>query len=116
MWRFIEEGPILKFPLRESPFMAADPLYRDVIVAPPIHFDHVSIPSYENQENKSKNLTLTSYTGRDSSASSKSGRSSAGTIENPSPMDGIPSIKNKSRISSGNSHRSYNSASASDVF
>ena len=38
MWRFVEEGPLLKFPLRESPFMQADPMYRDVMVAPPIHF------------------------------------------------------------------------------
>ena len=38
MWRFVEEGPLLKFPLRESPFMQADPMYRDVMVAPAVHF------------------------------------------------------------------------------
>ena len=42
MWRFIEEGPLLKFPLRESPFMAADPMYRDVVVAPPIRFQRMT--------------------------------------------------------------------------
>lgn len=42
MWRFIEEGPLLKFPLRESPFMAADPMYRDVVIAPPIRFQRIT--------------------------------------------------------------------------
>lgn len=43
MWRFIEEGPLLKFPLRESPFMAADPMYRDVVIAPPIRFQKIAL-------------------------------------------------------------------------
>jgi hypothetical protein len=42
MWRFIEPGPRLKFPLRESPFMQADPMYRDVVVAPPVRFAHAT--------------------------------------------------------------------------
>jgi hypothetical protein len=42
MWRFVEPGPRLKFPLRESPFMQADPMYRDVVVAPPIRFARVA--------------------------------------------------------------------------
>lgn len=37
----------MKFPLRESPFMAADPMYRDVVIAPPIRFQRIS----ENSQN-----------------------------------------------------------------
>ena len=53
MWRFIEEGPLLKFPLRESPFMAADPMYRDVVIAPQIKFKRITENSQKIEEHNS---------------------------------------------------------------
>lgn len=76
MWRFIEEGPLLKFPLRESPFMAADPMYRDVVIAPPIRFQRIS----ENPQNYEHASFISSAPSEGSSRSGmgiSSGQSSA---------------------------------------
>ena len=85
MWRFIEEGPRLKFPLKNSPFMAADPMYREVRVAPPLRFQryrpdmHSSFLSSGNSEQ----------------------HTSSNTVEMATDMDGIPPISKGSISSTG---------------
>lgn len=110
MWRFIEEGPMLKFPLRESPFMAADPLYRDVAIAPSIHFQQIPIRSREITEKHPYGSYMYE---NESFSSSKSLHNSTGTIEKPTNMDGIGSIQVQSRRSSSSSRKSC--CSTSDV-
>lgn len=83
MWRFIEEGPLLKFPLRESPFMSADPMYRDVVVAPPIRYQRpILIQTNENIVNSH-------------SSSSKQSIHSSSTVELAQEINSIPSIPPK---------------------
>lgn len=85
MWRFIEEGPLLKFPLRESPFMSADPMYRDVVVAPPIRYQRPIL--IQNSENIVHS----------NSSSLKQSIHSSSTVEYPHEINSIPPIQPNSQ-------------------
>lgn len=104
MWRFIEEGPLLKFPLRESPFMSADPMYRDVVVAPPVRYQKPSIVA--PSENSFQ-----------SSASSKQTQSnhSSSTVDLAQEINSIPSIQPKKQQRPQNSPNSFSYSSANDL-
>ena len=92
MWRFLEEGPLLKFPLRESPFMSADPMRKDYTLAPPLRFqfskqNQNSHPSFFSSSHSEVNISSKNSLNNDYSSS---------TIGLPS-IDEIPkSIKKNS--------------------
>lgn len=69
MWRFVEEGPRLKFPLKNSPFMAADPMYREVRVAPPVRFqrptENAHSSFFSSSERTSSTIELNGASGLD---------------------------------------------------
>ena len=88
MWRFVEEGPRLKFPLKNSPFMAADPMYREVRVAPPVRLqrgvreNHSSF--FSSTEHTSSTVELNGTTEIDEIAPiSKRELASSGSDTNP---------------------------------
>lgn len=85
MWRFIEEGPLLKFPLRESPFMSADPMYRDVVVAPPIRYQRPIL--IQNPDNIVQSHTY----------SPKQSIQSASRVELTQEINSLPSIQPKTQ-------------------
>ena len=91
MWRFVEEGPLLKFPLRVSPFMAADPLYRDVTVVPPVKFTH--LPLNEQDLNQKAGKSFAVNLGGTHTLSAQMDHSSQ-TIENSSGLD-VSSVKSR---------------------
>jgi len=94
MWRFLEEGPMLKFPLRESPFMSADPMVREFIPAPPLRFK-----KHFNEPKNSHMSFFSSSPGSDVLGSQKKNRTeSSSTTVGVTGMDDIPSIP-KSRNS-----------------